>query len=493
MNLRSPRLYLVLGSILLSTLSTTALSGGPRPLKIESPAAPPLTVIDAARMQEIDWVAIQEEAADLLSRYIQVPSVNGDELVAGEFMQQTAEALGFTVRRLDGPDGRPNVLISTGSGEGPPRVLLLSHLDVVAVDPDRWTHPPFSGKRIDGAVWGRGSIDNKGMTVMHLAALSLLKKRFPDYPHEIMMLVVSDEEIGGTGARHVVNNHGVLFGQAPVLGEGGTGLQGVDPVPAGITVYPIATAEKSSFFIDLILELSSSGHGSVPPPEYASLEMVRALNRLLEKPMPMRIVPEMRDLLFQLARYEKFPKNYFMRRASWKILRPILERNLAANPLTNAMVRDTITLTGVETETVGGNNSIPQRIKARLDCRLLPGSNPDEFIARMKRKLNNPKIQVVIKKPGTFAGSSEPDDFYRALEASLKQIEPDAAVSRFLFPASSDGNTFRAAGHKMFGLLPCELTRQELEAVHGPDERLREESLVFGVRVVLETLLRLRN
>lgn len=69
----------------------------------------------------------------------------------------------------------------------------------------------------------------------------------------------------------------------------------------------------------------------------------------------------------------------------------------------------------------------------------------------------------------------------------------NALVSPMVFPASSDGNAFRNAGHEFYGLFPCRLERSELEAIHGVDERLAEASLEQASRVLVETSLRLRS
>jgi carboxypeptidase PM20D1 len=56
-------------------------------------------------------------------------------------------------------------------------ILLMSHLDVVPVEPDTeesWTHPPFGGVVADGYVWGRGALDNKASTTAPLEAIEAL-------------------------------------------------------------------------------------------------------------------------------------------------------------------------------------------------------------------------------------------------------------------------------------------------------------------------------
>src|SRR5262249_38420504 len=151
-----------------------------------------------------------------------------------------------------------------------------------------------------------------------------LKKINPQMASQALMISVSDEEVGGEGAAWVVAHHADRLGTAPVIGGGGTGLNGVDPVPEGFTLFPIATAEKCALLLKLSLTIPRSGHGSVPPEEYASRTMILALQRLLKGKMATRIVPETRTLLETLARYEDFPKNFFMEHPTWPIISRLL-------------------------------------------------------------------------------------------------------------------------------------------------------------------------
>ena len=70
------------------------------------------------------------------------------------------------------------VLTWTGTEPTLPSILLNSHMDVVPVYPDKWTHPPFAAEIDDtGKIFGRGSQDMKNVGVQYLAAIRALKKR----------------------------------------------------------------------------------------------------------------------------------------------------------------------------------------------------------------------------------------------------------------------------------------------------------------------------
>jgi acetylornithine deacetylase/succinyl-diaminopimelate desuccinylase-like protein len=84
-----------------------------------------------------------------------------------------------------------------GSGRGRP-VVLLSHLDVVPAEPGEWAVGPFEGVSAGGYVVGRGSLDAKGIAVVHLLALVELARRPTPLGRDVILLAVPDEETGGT-------------------------------------------------------------------------------------------------------------------------------------------------------------------------------------------------------------------------------------------------------------------------------------------------------
>lgn len=470
-----------------------ALAKAPAPLRAISgaPAVPALSPDDAARLRAVDWAEVRETAARLLSDFVKARSTSGAEQPAADYLEKTARGLGLAVERFDAP-GTWNVFVGTRL-DAPPRLLLLSHLDTVPASPDGWTYPPYEGRRANGLVYGRGATDAKGQAIAHLMALRVVKQVAPDYPAPLAMLCVSDEEIGGTGAAHVLKNHGTRFGAAPVIGEGGAGIAGLPVLPPEVPIFATATAEKSSLWVKLSLEIAASGHGSVPPAEYANRQMVIALNRLVTTKMPMRLVPATRQLLENLARYHDFPKNFFLSHPEWPLVKSVLDDQLSREPLTSAIIRDTATLIGLETESGGASNAIPRRVVAKLDCRLLPGTDKNEFLERLQKLLEEPRIKLEVFKSSPASEGTPPGLAFAALEGAVLADTKNALVSPMVFPASSDGNAFRNAGHEFYGLFPCRLERSELEAIHGIDERVSEASLEQATRILAETMLRLRD
>lgn len=98
-----------------------SLAKGPAPLRAISgaPAVPALSPEDAALLAAVDWAAVREQGARLLSGFIQVKSHSGDEAAAADFFESAARGLGLAAERLDG-NGSWNVYVGTRL-DAPPR------------------------------------------------------------------------------------------------------------------------------------------------------------------------------------------------------------------------------------------------------------------------------------------------------------------------------------------------------------------------------------
>ncbi|MFX5522294.1 M20/M25/M40 family metallo-hydrolase, partial [Acinetobacter baumannii] len=77
---------------------------------------------------------------------------------------------------------------------------------VVPVTPgteDDWKHPPFAGVIADGAVWGRGAIDDKGSLITLFEGAEALASQGFKPRRTVIIVSGHDEEAGGSGAQAV--------------------------------------------------------------------------------------------------------------------------------------------------------------------------------------------------------------------------------------------------------------------------------------------------
>lgn len=443
---------------------------------------------------EIDWSRIETEAADLLSRYIQFDTTNppGNEGPAVEFLADLLRQRGFEPQVLESAPGRAN-LVTRLPGRSPTKAapcLLYAHADVVPADPSYWSMPPFGGTIRDGYVWGRGALDDKGLGIIFLQALTLLKQVTPPLSRDIILLIGADEETCGRhGVTWLLEHHRELIQAEYVWDEGGMGLR-IGEQPQRY-LYNIAVAEKNPLTVRLTAR-GTPGHAALPQTNNPSDRLVNALTRLKRWSRPARLTETVVTMLKTLASEQNFPQSFLFAHAGHPVLWPFLRSALAANPFFTPLIQNTVNLTMLR----GGQatNVVPDYAEAKLDIRLLPGEDPEIVLADLRSTLSDPYIFVEAEEiPKPHRPTSTETDFYDALVETLQTMAPPGIITPYLTPGATDSRFFRQVGMKAYGFTPMLLDSQELNRIHGIDERVSIANLQWGIRLVFETLQRLEH
>jgi acetylornithine deacetylase/succinyl-diaminopimelate desuccinylase-like protein len=138
-----------------------------------------------------------------LSEWIACPSVSADPARhvdvrrSAEVAVRRMRAAGLTEALVLETDGLPVAYGSWLHAPGAPTVLIYGHHDVQPEDPVAlWTSPPFVGTVRDGKLFGRGSVDDKGQVLMHLAALEAHLRVRGRLPINVKLVIEGEEEIG---------------------------------------------------------------------------------------------------------------------------------------------------------------------------------------------------------------------------------------------------------------------------------------------------------
>src|SRR5690606_34180970 len=170
--------------------------------------------------------------------------------------------------------------------------LLLAHQDVVPADePARWTHPPFAGVVDEEFIWGRGAIDDKSrvLAILEAAEAALTAGLRPR--HTVYFAFGHDEEVfGDTGAVQMADRLRRRGVRADLLlGEGGVITDG-SVQDVRVPVATIMVGEKGYATVRLSVT-DSGGHSSMPGRQTAIGRLARAVSRIQDHPMPLRITP----------------------------------------------------------------------------------------------------------------------------------------------------------------------------------------------------------
>lgn len=434
--------------------------------------------------REPDWDKAGEEAVSHLSSYLSTDTVNppGNELNGATYLAGllAAEQIPYEIDEF--LPGRANLYarvaaqIPEAQREKP--ICLVSHIDVVTAELDKWQEGrgPLSGTVAEGYVYGRGALDMKGLGLIETMTLIWSKRLDISLKRDIILLAVADEEIDSLGMRHVVEKRWADFGCSHAVNEGGMGIQGL--LFEGQTAWAISTAEKGVLWTRMIAT-GQPGHGSTPRPGMAPEKLHRAVEALYQyRPKP-RIGDQLMEFLARAgAERGGVLKGLLGAPAT---VRMLLTKRLMSNPVTRAGVTDTIHVTGF-----GGANEpnvVPSEVWANIDCRLLPGTTPAMMLDRLKdltSDVSDIRFEVLSEKESNTSPWEDP--FFDALASNLV----DGRDGHFAGPVLSVGFTdslfLRPLGVHAYGIAPFEVTGEDMEGMHGHNERVSTANVRDGLR-----------
>ncbi len=376
-------------------------------------------------------------------------------------------------------------LLYTWKGKDPnlEPVLLAAHQDVVPADPatlKEWEHPPFSGKIVDGYVWGRGTMDIKSQLVAIMEAVEGLIRSGYQPDRTIYLAFGHDEEAGGHHGANQIANHlekkGVQL--SAVLDEGGMVLSGFLP---GITlpVAMIGIAEKGYLSLEFSVE-SPPGHSSMPPAQTAIGTLSRALSRVEANPLPARLGP-IQPFLRAVSVAAPFQLQTIF--ANLWLLSSLFKYQMARNPQTNAAIRTTTALTMIS----GGikDNILPHQARALVNFRLLPGNTIAEVCEYVRKTIKDPRVHFEPVEGGAWeALPASPSDTpaFAALAHTIRQFFGNIPVAPNVVPGATDARYYTRICENVYRFTPMQADSSDLRRVHGINERIPVDSLARMVK-----------
>jgi acetylornithine deacetylase/succinyl-diaminopimelate desuccinylase-like protein len=439
---------------------------------------------------EFEWTSLHDEAVRHLQNLVRINTTNppGNETEAARYLEGMLRAEGYEPVILESAPGRGN-LVARFKGDGTfPPLLLFSHTDVVPVEAEHWTRPPFSGDLADGCVWGRGTLDMKSMVAMELMTMLLLARHKVPLRRDVIVAATADEEAEGKyGLGWLVREYPDLIRAEWGFSEFGGYSLPVD----GHRVYPCQTAEKGVCWLKLRAR-GKPGHAALPHGDNAVAHLAHALDRLTRRRLPLHITPT-------AARYVQ-GMSAVMGGAPGLALRALLNRFTHERALDWLMARELeharalvgmFHNTATPTQLSAGQapNVIPSTAEAVLDGRLLPGFDRSSFLAELAPLLG-PDIEVQVMEYGAPLETPVDTPLFQAMAAGLGRHDPAAIVLPYMLSGATDAKFAAQLGIKSYGFSPLKLEVGEPfgELIHGHDERVPVRALAFGVQVLYEVV-----
>jgi acetylornithine deacetylase/succinyl-diaminopimelate desuccinylase-like protein len=439
----------------------------------------------------VDWEKVQEEAVRVLCDYLKIDTTNppGKELAGAKYLAEILEKEGLKATVLESQPGRGNVFSTMEGEDGLAPLILLHHIDVVPAESEKWKYPPYSGAVVEGEVWGRGAQDCKSLGVVELLALLLLKREGFQPKRDIVYLATADEETGGKwGVGWLSQSHPELMKAEYVINEGG----GLGMVVGQKNIYTCQTAEKGICWLKLTFR-GKPGHGSIPHDDNCLVKMARAIERISSYRSFLRLTLTTRNFVNGIAEEQPFPRSFFFKQLLNPLFSHWVEKHIpdrGFRGMAGAILRNTFVPTVVR----GGQktNVIPSECSCQVDCRILPGVTPQMIQSEIKNLLSDFKeYDVEILQTQPASESPTQTALYGALDKALKRLDPRAKMIPSMLTGATDSRYFREKGTASYGfqpMTPIANLSEFLSRVHGHDERIKVESLLFGIRVLYQVL-----
>lgn len=327
-----------------------------------------------------------------LKEYVRHASVSADPHYqsgmdgARDFVAGLLRDIGLAVEVV--PTALHPVILAKREGNASwPHVVIYGHYDVQPADPlEKWTTPPFEPVVRDGRIYGRGTADNKGPLMVHIAAVARLLEKNPDLPLRITFVVEGEEEIGSKNFKtFLLANREKLRGDFVYLSD--TGIPSPDQMVITVGLRGMLAFEVE--FTGPRTDLHSGLHGGVlMNPLQALTEFCASLHTpdgrvnlpgfydAVVEPQPWERA-ELQKLGLQEKPYAEFlgitefhtPPGY----SPFEAIRflPTLEFNGISG--------------GYQGE--GTKTVIPSKASVKITCRLVPNQTPDNLKAGLFQAL----------------------------------------------------------------------------------------------------------
>lgn len=432
---------------------------------------------------------MQEQVVRTLQDLIRFNTTNppGNETPLCEYVRDRLGEAGIEARVIEAAPGRGSVIARLrGDGSLPP-LLLLSHIDVVTAEAERWAHPPFDGVIADGHVWGRGAVDTKGLTAMELETILRLKREGVPLKRDVILAATADEEAGARyGIKYLMDHHWDLIAAEYCLNEGG----GIGARFGDRWLFTAQTAEKGICWTRMRAQ-GRPGHASVPWGDTAVGALAAAVDRLARARLPLHPSATVERYVRALA--EAMPDGQDVlglldpARAD-ATLAAMADQSLAA--VLSASLRNT----AVPTILRAGQkiNVIPSEAEAQIDCRIAPGVTREQAVSEI-RQVAGDAVELDVMEFSAAVESEYRTPLFDLIASTLAEAQPGAMLAPAISTGATDGRYLVSRGVKVYGFIPLKHEADQPRPstlFHAHDERVSLANLEFASGVLWNVVCR---
>jgi acetylornithine deacetylase/succinyl-diaminopimelate desuccinylase-like protein len=448
-----------------------------------------LAMTSAARAQTADQTAFRGLYKALVE--INTTASVGSCTAAAEAMGARLKAAGFPDSdvRVLAPAEFPKfgALVATLHGKDPKAgaILLLAHIDVVEAKREDWVRDPFKLIEEDGYFYARGTSDDKAMAAIFTDSLVRYKAEGFKPRRDIKLALTCGEEGGPfNSVPWLLKEHPETLKADFALNEGDDSRLDDKGQPK---LLSIQAGEK--VYMDYNLEVTNpGGHSSRPIKDNAIYHLAGGLSRLGAYDFPIALNDATKGYFEQSAKIEPDAEVAEAMRAMVKDPTDAAAAAvLARDPTRNSMMRTTCVATMAEAG--HAPNALPQRAKANVNCRILPGNDPKVIRDQLEKIVADPAIKITL--------AADPDPVSPPPPLSAQVMGPATKVAGKIWPGlpfiplmstgATDGRFTNAAGVPTYGLSGL-MAGTDGDNIHGLNERIQVKALMNGRQFLYEVV-----
>lgn len=410
----------------------------------------------------------ERELVEIFSQLIKCNSANptSNEKEICEYIQNLLSKDGIESIIIEKQENRSNIVAKIGEkGEKP--VLLLSHIDVVP-EGEGWTVPAFDAYTKDGIIYGRGAIDTKHLTAMEIMAMLLLKREGIKLNREIVLLASADEENGSkNGMEFVVNEHSELIpNDCCTISEGG----GFVLYNNGNSYRTCTCGEKGNCNITVDVKQPERSRNSC-----LDIRTSRAYSLL--------------TTFSKLSQYDSENVDCVVTRTFLKVL--------GNQEMTDKTVRDLWEYTSQHNLVINRFDLREKELlenselKLAVDFKFIPTINKECVEKLLSALLKGLDASFTIEKFEEGFESGIGSSFIKTLVDTAEELDVGTKALPMLALGRTDGRFIKGDVYGFSPMLGDIPFSHVLKMVHGKDECISIASLVYGTKVIYNTLRKL--
>lgn len=423
-----------------------------------------------------------------LNELLRVPSISNDP----EHKADMESAAKWLLTRMQDLGIRSEIIPTPGhsivygehlQAEGAPTVLVYGHYDVQPVDPlELWDTPPFEPDEREGAIFARGSSDDKGQLLIHLLAAQEILGETGGLPVNLKILLEGEEEVGSPNLKPFIEaNVDKLACDAVMVSDTSFFSREVPSMLYGL---------RGLCYIEVLLRgpnrdlHSGEFGGAVANPVDALARMIAALHDEDRRV----VVPGFYDKVRALENREReafagLPYDEAEYKKELEV--SALEGEKGFTTLERLWARPTLELNGIwgGFSGEGAKTVLPAEAGAKISCRLVPDQDPDEIADLLEARLRELAPAGVtlefIRHHGGNPFLAEPDNPY--VEAGARAIEK--AFGKVPVLVRGGGSVPVTETFQSLLGVPCVMMGVGLpdDRLHSPNEKIDLEQFHKGI------------